>query len=169
MWNIVELRTSYYILSTMYDYKCTLINKQDVFCSWSCYINTMWDWLVKNEQPWYIEFLRGSVCVLLKCHVLCLKFSSNRFLQLKYFLFLQVNNKNQQLNLRHEIEVESVKQEKKVISWTELKKKQTTTHPTKKNPNKKHHHLPQRNPPKKTKQKPQSLPKIKNPIKGTVE
>lgn len=67
---------------------------------------------MKNEKPWYFEFLHGSACILLKYYVLCFHFNSNRFLQLKYFSFLQVSNKNWQLNLRHRTAVESVKQEK---------------------------------------------------------
>lgn len=90
------------------DYKCTLINKRDVFCSISCDINNLWDWLVKNERPQYIDFLHslGVYCYSMTCCItsLVLDFNSDRFPQLKYFSLLQVS-KNWQFNQRHSAEV----------------------------------------------------------------
>lgn len=82
-------------LLTLYLVLCVIIAVQRLVNKVFSVIDALWEWLVKHEQPWCFEFLHGLACILLNYNMLCfLSFNSNRFLQLKYFSFLQVSNKS---------------------------------------------------------------------------
>lgn len=82
-------------LLTLYLVLCVIIAVQQLINKVFSVIDASWEWLVKHEQPWCFEFLHGLACILLNYNMLCcLSFNSNRFLQLKYFSFLQVSNKS---------------------------------------------------------------------------